>query len=126
MEKPHIGRYGFLIVLVVLVNAGMAWALTADGPPHEAIMASVSDPSAGCSTFMGPEDRYRENVIDQRPSTNGVMVAEDMRCRQCRGKCAADNLRCRSQCLGDSTCLARCDEMKSTCEVTCKQLFPCE
>ena len=126
MEKPHIGRYGFLIALVVLVNAGMAWALTADGPPHEPIRASVNDPSAGCRIFMGSEDRYRENVIDQRSSTNGVMVAEDMRCRQCRGKCAADNLRCRSQCIGDSACLARCDEMKSTCEVTCKQLFSCE
>ena len=126
MGKLHTGRYGFLIALVVLVNAGMVWALTTDGPPREAMMASVNDPPAGCTTFMGPEDRYRENVNERQPATDRVMVAEDMRCRQCRGKCTADNLRCRSQCLGDSACLAQCDEMKSTCEVTCKQLFSCE
>jgi len=126
MEKSQIGRYGFLIAFVVFVHVGMAWALTADVLPHETIMTSVNDPSAGCSTLMGPEDRYRENVNDQRPSTNGVMVAEDMRCRQCRGKCAADNLRCRSQCLGDSACLAQCDERSSECEALCKQLFKCE
>ena len=120
MEKPYIGRCGFLIALAVFMNVGMVWAQA-----NEEKVASVNDLSAGCSTFMGPDDRYRENVKDQRLSTNGVMVAEDMRCRQCRGKCTADNLRCRSQCLGDSTCLAQCDERKSTCEVTCKQLFSC-
>ena len=123
MEKPHIGRYGFLIALGVLVHAGMVWALTDNGTPRDAMMVSANDLSAGCSAFTGPQDRYRENVNDQRQSPNGVMVAEDMRCRQCRGKCTADNLRCRSQCLGDSTCLTQCDEMKSTCETTCKQLF---
>ena len=26
MEKPRIGGYGFLIALVIMLNAGMVWA----------------------------------------------------------------------------------------------------
>lgn len=121
MEKPHIGRYGFLIALVVLVNVGMVWAQA-----NEEKVASINETPAECSTVTSLEYRHTKDVNEQRPATDGVMVAEDMRCRQCRGKCTADNLRCRSQCLGDSACLAQCTEMKSTCEVTCKQLFSCE
>ena len=131
MEKSHIGRYGFLIALVVMMNAGMVWAqsndtATADGPLREAMIAYIKDTSAGCSTFMRPEYRYSEDVNEQRPSINGVMVAEDMRCRQCRGKCAAERLRCRSQCASDSACSVHCDERSSECEATCKQIFQCE
>lgn len=130
MEKPRIGGYGFLIALVIMLHVGMVWARSDDtataGPSHEAMIASINDPSSACSTFMRPEDRYREDVNKQRPSTNGVLVAEDMRCRQCRGKCKADNLRCRSQCAGDSACLTQCDERSSDCEALCKQVFKCE
>jgi hypothetical protein len=117
MEKPHIGRYGVLVAFVVLLNTGMVWAQANEGN---------TSTSQECSTVMRAENRLAENVNAQPLVTDGVMVAEDMRCRQCRGKCTADNLRCRSQCLGDSACLAQCEERKSTCETTCKQLFSCE
>jgi hypothetical protein len=54
------------------------------------------------------------------------MVAEDMRCRQCHGKCSADSLRCRSQCASDSTCLVHCEERTRNCESMCKQIFQCQ
>jgi hypothetical protein len=130
MEKSHIGRYGFLIALVVMMNAGMVAqsndTATADGPLREDMIAYIKDTSAECSTFMRPEYRYSEDVNEQRLSINGVMVAEDMRCRQCRGKCAADNLRCRSQCASDSACLVHCGERSSNCEAMCKEIFQCE
>lgn len=125
MGKSHVGRY---LALVVIVNAGMVWAqsnatLTSDGPLPEGIIAFFKETSTGCSTFARHEYRYSENINEQRPSINGVMVAEDMRCRQCRGKCAAEGLRCRSQCAGDSACLVHCEERSSNCEVMCKQIF---
>jgi len=131
MKKSHTGRYGALITLVLMMSVGMVRAqpndiTTAGGQSGEEMIAIIKEPSVTCSTFMRSEYRYTENINGHRPATNGVMVAEDMRCRQCRGKCAADNLRCRSQCAGDSTCLAQCDERKSTCETICKQLFTCE
>ena len=127
----QVGRYQILIALVVIVNTGMAWAqsndrMTADGPLADSLTAFTKETSIGCSTFARYEYELTEELSEQRPSINGVMVADDMRCRQCRGKCTADNLRCRNQCLGDSACLAQCDEMKSTCETTCKQLLSCE
>jgi hypothetical protein len=131
MEKSYIGRCGFLIALVVMMNAAMVWgqsndAATADGPLREEMIADIKDLSAGCSTFVRPEYRYRNDINKQRPPTNGILVAEDMRCRQCRGKCTAENLRCRSQCSGDSACLAQCEERSSRCETICKQIFQCE
>lgn len=63
---------------------------------------------------------------DQPPSTTKVLVAEDMRCRQCRGKCKAEDLRCRSQCAREDGCLAHCNEQLSKCETMCKQIFQCE
>jgi hypothetical protein len=53
-------------------------------------------------------------------------VAEDMRCRQCHGKCSADSLRCRSQCASDSPCLVHCEERTRNCESMCKQIFQCQ
>ena len=131
MEKSHIGHYGALIGLVVVMNAAMAWgqsndAATTDRPLREEMTAYIEYTSEGCSTFMRSEYRYREAVNEQRPSTNGVMVAEDMRCRQCRGKCKAEDLRCRSQCAGEGPCLADCKERSSKCETMCKQVFQCE
>jgi len=117
MEKSHIGRYGVLVAFVAMMNAGMVCAQANEG--------KIST-SQGCITVMRVEDWFAVDVNEQRLLTDGVMVAEDMRCRQCRGKCTADNLRCRSQCLGDEACFAQCDERKSTCEATCKQLFSCE
>lgn len=173
METSQVRRYGILIALVVLVNAGMVCAQsndtpTADGPVRENMFAFIKDTSTGCNTFTRHEYGYRERgeeepdaasyavwgkqtmrvsvtppsqfsvgpdrtassmsegINDQRPSTNGLMVAEVMQCRQCRGKCAALNLQCRSQCLSDSACLVLCQEQSSQCETTCKQIFQCE
>jgi hypothetical protein len=116
MEKSYIGRYGFLIAFVVMVHAGMAWSqpndtTTANRSSHE------DETSPGCSIVM---------INAQRPPTKRILVAEDMRCQQCRGKCTAENLRCRSQCSGDSACLAQCEERSSKCETMCKQIFQCE
>ncbi len=63
---------------------------------------------------------------DQQQTAFEVVVAEDMRCRQCRGKCKAEELRCRSQCVGEGACLAHCEERLNQCEAMCKQLFQCE
>lgn len=128
MEKSHIGRYGALIALVVVMNAAMAWeqpndAATADGTLHAEMLADIKVIAAGCGRFVESEYRCKEDVDQQRPSTYGVMVAEYMSCQQCRGKCKAEDLRCRSQCLGESTCLAHCEERSSNCETMCKQIF---
>ena len=131
MEESRIGHYGGLIGLMVVMNAAMAWGqskdvATADVALHAEMIGTIKDMSAGCGTSVNPEYRYGNDVNDQRRSTNGVVVAEDMRCRQCRGKCKAEDLRCRSQCLGDSACLARCEERTSTCETMCEQVFSCK
>jgi hypothetical protein len=131
MEKSHIGYYGALIGLVVVMNAAMAWwqpndTATVDGPLPEEKIADIKDMSARCSGFVRSDYRYKEDVNEQRPSINGVVVAEDMRCRQCRGKCKAEDLRCRSQCAGEGACLAHCEERSSKCETMCTQIFQCE
>ncbi|MFO0698262.1 MAG: hypothetical protein U0236_03455 [Nitrospira sp.] len=131
MDKSCIGGWSALIALVVMMNAAMAWgrtnsAVTVDAPSHVEMITAINDMSAECSTFMSAEFLYGKDVKDQRPSTNGVMVAEDMRCRQCRGKCKAEDPKCRSQCAGESACLAHCEELSSTCEAMCKQIFQCE
>ena len=223
MEKSLVERSGLVIVLVVMLNAGMVWAQShdtraADASWHEASVAFIIDTAAECRPFPSheyrdedrnetrgetePEStgyavREQEGITDQRPPADGVMVAEDMRCRQCRGKCAADSLArivhddfycnrryaaatrlvapekqptgrarrspprhtvasmprvlaaprarlawhlrgfvtnsreqcglsCRSQCLGDSACLAHCQERMENCEALCKQIFQCE
>ena len=153
MKKLPVARSGLVLVLVVLLNAGMVWAQSHDASDddpsrHEAMVAFIQDRAAKCRPFQSPgyrdEDRNetrgveewsatsdivreQEGITEPRPSVNdGVMVAEDMRCRQCRGKCAADSLRCRSQCAGNSACLAHCEERTEKCEALCKQLFQCE
>lgn len=131
MVTSRVGCYQFLLALVVIVNAGMVWdqsntTLTTDGPVPDGMIACITDTSRWCSIFARPEYRYSENVNEPHLTINGVMVAEDMRCRQCRGKCSADNLRCRSQCAGDSACLVHCEERSSKCEEMCKQIFQCE
>jgi hypothetical protein len=131
MEKSRIGLCSALIALMVMLNAAMVWgqskdATIADWPLREERIADSKDMSTDCSTFARSEYRYGSDINEQRPSTNGVMVAEDMRCRQCRGKCKAEDLRCRSQCAGESGCLAHCEERSSQCEAMCRQIFRCE
>lgn len=144
---------GLVILLTVIVNAGMVLTPSHDTPAadaswHEAMVAFIQDMAAECrprpSRAYRDEDRNeargepvpeapgdalreeQDGVTEPRLSADGVMVAEDMRCRQCRGKCAADNLRCRSQCAGDSTCLDHCQGRTDQCEALCKQIFQCE
>ena len=223
MEQSPVERYGLMIVLLVMVNVGMVWAQAndtpaADGSWHEEMVAFITDTATECRALprheyrdeywngaRGEEEpeaitytvREQEGITEPRPPADGVMVAEDMRCRQCRGKCAADSLArivhddfycnrryaaatrlvapekqptgrarrspprhtvasmprvlaapharlawhlrgfvtnsreqcglsCRSQCLGDSACLAHCQERTENCEALCKQIFQCE
>lgn len=131
VTQPLIRCSGALIALILMMNAAVVVgqpydAGTADQPTREETVADIKDPSAECSTVARSEYWYQEKVREQRPPTIGVLVAEDMRCRQCRGKCSADNLRCRSQCSGDSACLAHCEARSSKCEVVCRQIFECE
>ncbi len=131
MKKLRIGHYGDLIALVAVMNAAMAWgqsndAATADAVLHAEMIAAMNERSAGCSRFVRLEYRYKEDLNEQRAPINRMMVAEDIRCRQCRGKCKAESLRCRSQCAGEGACLAHCDEQSSKCEAMCKQIFQCE
>lgn len=120
METAHIWGH-VLLALMLIANTGPVWAQA-----NEEMVGSVTDTPAECGTFVGRESRFTADTRVLRTVSNGVMVAEDMRCGQCRGKCAAGNLRCRSQCLGDAACLAQCDAQKSACEQMCKQLFSCE
>ena len=156
MEQSQIERYGWIIVLMVMVNVGMVWAQANDTPAadssgYEEMAAVIPATAAECRPL--PRHAYRdedrtetwgerepaatsdalreqEGIPEPRPLADGVMdgvmVAEDMRCRQCRGKCAADSLRCRSQCAGDSTCEIHCQERTEKCEALCKQVFQCE
>lgn len=131
MEQSHTGHYITLIAFVIVMNAVMVWlqsndAATADASSQAEMITATNDMSTRCGTSVNPEYRYGNDVNGPRPSTNRVMVAEDMRCRQCRGKCKAENLRCRSQCVSESPCLADCDERWSKCETSCKQVFQCE
>lgn len=131
MKKSHIGRCSALIALVVVMNAAMTWgqsndAATADAKLHAEMITVINDMAAGCGTSINPEYRHGNDVNEPWPSTNGVLVAEGMRCQQCRGKCKAEDLRCRSQCAGESGCLAHCDERSSKCETICKQVFQCQ
>lgn len=131
MKESRIGSLIVLIALVIMMNTAMVWGQSkditiADGPLREEVIAGIKEMSSGCSPFARPEYRDWNAVNEQRPSANGVMVAEDMRCRQCRGKCAAESLRCRSQCVGDPACLDRCQERTDKCEAMCKQVFQCE
>jgi hypothetical protein len=123
-----------IVVILMVVLAG--WpslamgqskdSMNTSGSLREEVIADIKEMSSRCSTFARPECRDWNDINEHRPSANGVMVAEDMRCRQCRGKCKAEELRCRSQCVGESGCLAQCEERSSQCEAMCKQIFQCE
>ena len=145
MKRSQAEHSGLILVLVIMVNAGMVWAqphdvLAADGSWHEEMVAFIKETATECRPLPchGYRDEYRngtrgeeepaatsdalreqERITEPRPSADGLTVAEDMRCRQCHGKCAADSLRCRSQCAGDSACLAHCQERTEKCEALC-------
>jgi hypothetical protein len=106
-----------LIAFIVMTHMERAWAIDtspSDDPVRSEMAAVSKETPTRCNTFT-----------EQQPSTNGLMVAEDMHCRQCHGKCTADTLRCRSQCLNDTACLAHCEERSNRCTAMCKQVFQC-
>lgn len=123
-----------IVVTLMVVLAGCSLlaigqsmdSVNTSGPLREEVIADIKEMFVGCGTFTRPEYRDGDDINERRPSANGVMAAEDMRCRQCRGKCMAENVRCRSQCSGDNNCLAQCEERSNTCEVMCRQIFQCE
>ena len=140
MGKPQARLHGVFISLLVMLNAGTITAQTNEILPSESLVtsdliASSNETSTWCGTFAKPwyrdaqpEVKYGKLRSDgtEKPAINGMMVAEDMRCRQCHGKCEADTLRCRSQCLSDSACLVHCEERSNKCTTMCKQLFQCQ
>lgn len=129
MGKPQIGGLGLLIAFVAVLSTDMVLARLIDTstenvPSTDRMSAIVHDRSAACGTTTRPE--FQQDGNDPRGQVDGVMVAEDMRCRQCHGKCSADSLRCRSQCASDSPCLVHCEERTRNCESMCKQIFQCQ
>ena len=129
MGKPQIGGLGLLIVLVTVLSTEMVLGRLIDTstenvPSPDRTIAIVHDRSAACGTTTRPE--FQQDGDKPRGQVDGVMVAEDMRCRQCHGKCSADSLRCRSQCGSDSPCLVHCEERTRNCESMCKQIFQCQ
>jgi hypothetical protein len=131
VKHPHFRRYGAFIALVVVMNSVIVWGqsnvmATADASLPAEMTVALKDMTAGCGRFLRSEHRYKDDVNEQRPSISGAMVAEVLRCPQCRGKCKAEELRCRSQCAGEGTCLANCEGRSSKCEAMCKQIFQCE
>jgi hypothetical protein len=129
MGKPQIGGLGLLIALVAVLSTEMVLARLIDTPTDnrpspDRAMAIVHDRSAACGTTTRPE--FQDDGDEPRRQVDGVIVAEDMRCRQCHGKCSADSLRCRSQCASDSPCLVHCEERTRNCESMCKQIFQCQ
>ena len=128
MGKPQIGGVG-LIAFVAVLSTDMVLARLIDNPYRnvpspDRMSAIVHDRSAVCGTTT--KARVQQDGDDPRGQVDGVMVAEDMRCRQCHGKCSADSLRCRSQCASDSPCLVHCEERTRNCESMCKQIFQCQ
>ena len=129
MGKPQIGGLGLLIAFVAVLSTDMVLARLIDTstenvPSPDRMSAIVHDRSAACGTTTRPE--FQQDGNDPRGQVDGVMVAEDMKCRQCHGKCSADSLRCRSQCASDSPCLVHCEERTRNCESMCKQIFQCQ
>jgi len=141
MGKSQARLYSVFIALLVMVNPGTHRAQANHTSPFESLVmsemmiASSNETSTWCSTFATPwyRDEHPEvtngkvwNDITEKPVIDGMMVAEDVRCRQCHGKCETDGLRCRSQCLSDNACLVHCEERSSKCTAMCKQLFQCQ
>ena len=129
MGKPQVEGAGLVIALVAVLSTQMVFARPNDTPtghlalPDETI-AIVHERSTVCDPAARRE--FQQDSDKQRGQVDGVMVAEDMRCRQCHGKCSADSLRCRSQCVSDSPCLVHCEERTRNCESMCKQIFQCQ
>ncbi len=108
-----MGRWIVLIFVVVLAD----WAASP--------MAESARAFREVFRQVNPSVAVME-TRDQQQSPSEVMVAKNMSCRQCQGKCKAEALRCRSQCAGESACLAYCDEQSNKCEAMCNQIFQCE
>lgn len=134
-------KRSFILGLLVTVQAGAVWAQSNEKSPPDSLLrggtiATIEETLTRCGTLTNVEYRYGEpeksadkiqhDVTQPLSSGNDVMVAEDMRCRQCHGKCSADNLRCRSQCLNDSACMTHCEERSTKCTEMCKQIFQCQ
>jgi hypothetical protein len=129
MEKWHRRCYHALLAIMLISHAGTVLAQSIDNPTvagQYEMVTSTEETAAGCRIGARDQYVYSAEANGQRPATRGMLAAEDMRCRQCRGKCSADSLRCRSQCLEDSACLSRCEERTSKCEGMCKQVFQCD
>jgi hypothetical protein len=75
MEKSRIGRCRFLIALVVIVPAGMVWVQVT-----EEMRAPVNERSAECCAVTTVDFRVEGDIAKQRPATDGMMVAENIRC----------------------------------------------
>ena len=130
-----------VVAFILMMQMEMVWSQVntpspSDSAPPGGIIAVIKKTSAWCGASTNVESRYgapeketgrmQQDITGPQASDASVVVAEDMHCRQCHGKCAADNLRCRSQCLEDSTCLAHCEERSSKCTTMCKQVFQCQ
>lgn len=129
-----------MIFVVLAVATGTVHAQSNDpsasDSPSPTWVASIKETSTWCGTVIKANDRFGEptqddatpqpDVRESSSTGSSVLMAEDMRCRQCHGKCEADTLRCRSQCLNDTACLAHCEERSTKCAGMCKQLFQCQ
>lgn len=127
MGKSQARLYSVFIAFLVMVNPGSVRGQANHASPSERLVmsemiVSSNETSSWCGTFATPwyGDEHPEvtygkvwNDIAEKPAIDGIMVAEDMRCRQCHGKCEADSLRCRSQCLSERACLVHCGERAS-------------
>ena len=59
MEQRHIGRYGALIALVVVMSAGVVWGqsndeATAGAALHTKMISATKDMSAECTSCPRP------------------------------------------------------------------------
>lgn len=123
-----------IVVVLIVVSASCPSlaigqstdSINASGPLREEGIADIKEMFVGCGAFVRPEYKDGNDINEPRPSANGVMAVEDMRCRQCWGKCKAESLRCGSQCVGDPDCFERCQERTVNCEVMCKRIFRCD
>jgi hypothetical protein len=138
MGVPRIAHCG-VFAFMLMAHAGLVSAQsTPDLPAHaqlsSTMIASVEQSSAWCvgvhRVWIHSGDARDNGATAEIEITeergDGMLVAEDMRCRQCHGKCTTDSLRCRSQCLNDSACLEHCEERSSKCTAMCKQVFQCQ
>ena len=125
----RVWHVGVLFGLMTVLSTETGWARPDDSvtdtlsSPGEK-PAAVQEGFTGCGTSI--QSGFQLRSSEQRRPVNDLIVAEDMRCRQCHGKCSADSLRCRSQCASDGSCLVHCEERTRNCESLCKQVFQCQ